>query len=153
MIWIKFQKFGLIIVCWFFSHNFPQNPLQPPYTQPIHKAHVATSTSSLFWDALPCTVGIPRRVYHLTWCKRWSPYPSYVISDIFFPLCLLHDISSWYTVGSFSLWGEFSRSFWVTVWLTVYLFWSAQFMNLFCKPPCVMFWFIMCSTKQNIVFL
>lgn len=110
VIWMKFQNFGLIMLCWFFSLQlFPESHCCQHTHRPIHRVHVAMSTGPLVWDALPCTVGIPRGVYHLTWCKRWTPCPSYFLSDIFFPLCLPHNISAWYTIGSFNLWGDFQE--------------------------------------------
>lgn len=33
------------------------------------------------------------------------------MSGIFFPLCLPQNIPSWYKMGSFNLWGEFSRAY------------------------------------------
>ena len=46
---------------------FPETHTGCQHThRPIHRAQVAMSTGPLVWDALLCTVGIPRGVYHLT---------------------------------------------------------------------------------------
>lgn len=145
---MSLQNFWLTIL------SFPSWP-SPDHFHPSLFPHTQSLCNydqgmleSVFRATLPSAVGIFRRILPPDFvCKHWSCYPTYFISGIFFPLCLPQNISSWYKIGSFNLWGEFSRSLWVTVWLTVYLFRSAQFIILFCKPPCVMFWFIMFSTK------
>lgn len=117
----------------------------PPYTQCLCH-HEQRTLESVFWAPFPSTVGILRRALPLDFvCKHWTCYPTYFISGIFFPLCLPQNISSWYKIGSFNLWGEFSRSLWVTVWFTVYLFRSAQFMILFLQAT-------MCNVLIHHVF-